>query len=161
MSERTTGGTGGGAGAGANGPREGLSAEIDREMRRWRVATFNYGVTYYLSRILLIVASAVVAADQNLADGKGGFLVEWVPVLALVVAVLTALDTWLKPQQKWQGFMESRDSLADLIIRGRHGLTAEELREEFTALRRRHREKNIFTPAAGRFPRRAAFSAAT
>ncbi|MER8161869.1 DUF4231 domain-containing protein [Streptomyces sp. NPDC094472] len=144
MSEQTVGGAGDGAETRSNGLEEGLSAEIQREMRRWRVATVNYGVTYYLSRILLIVASAIVAADQNLSGGKGGFLVGWVPLLALVVAVLTALDTWLKPQQKWQGFMESRDTLADLIVRGRHGLTVEELREEFTTLRRQHREKNIF-----------------
>ncbi|MGI5438242.1 hypothetical protein ACQEV4_12735 [Streptomyces shenzhenensis] len=48
-----------------------LVKEMDREMRRWRIATFNYGVTYYLSRILLIVASAVVAADQNLGAATG------------------------------------------------------------------------------------------
>ncbi|WAP60226.1 DUF4231 domain-containing protein [Streptomyces sp. S465] len=144
MSAQPAGGGGGGSETGADGLQEELSAEIHREMRRWRVATVNYGVTYYLSRILLIVASAVVAADRNLSDGKGSFLVAWVPALALVVAVLTALDTWLKPQQKWQGFMESRDTLADLMVRSRHGLTAEEVREEFTALRRQHREKNIF-----------------
>ncbi|MCM2576997.1 hypothetical protein [Streptomyces meridianus] len=120
-----------------------LVEEMDREMRRWRIATFNYGVTYYVGRILLILTSAVVAADQNLGDGHGSWLMAWVPALALVVAVMTAVDTWLKPQQKWRGFMESRDALADLRIQA-GGLPADEVREKFLELRRQHRERNIF-----------------
>ncbi|GGW48131.1 hypothetical protein GCM10010503_26490 [Streptomyces lucensis JCM 4490] len=121
-----------------------LAEEMARELRRWRVATVNYGVTYYLSRILLIVASAVVAADQNLGDSKSEWLIAWVPLLALAVAVLTAVDTWLKPQQKWRGFMESRDALADLVIQAGDGMTSREVREKFLELRRQHRERNIF-----------------
>ncbi|WUH90178.1 DUF4231 domain-containing protein [Streptomyces sp. NBC_00433] len=123
---------------------EPLVKEMDREMRRWRTATFNYGVTYYLGRILLIVASAVVAADQNLGEGHGSWLVTWVPALALVVAVMTAVDTWLKPQQKWRGFMESRDALADLRIQADGGMPADQVRAAFLELRRQHRERNIF-----------------
>ncbi|MFG2126160.1 hypothetical protein [Streptomyces sp. NPDC048710] len=123
---------------------EPLVKEMDREMRRWRIATFNYGVTYYLSRILLIIASAVVAADQNLGGGHGSWLIDWVPALALVVAVMTAVDTWLKPQQKWRGFMESRDALADLRIQAGGGMPADEVRAKFLELRRQHRERNVF-----------------
>jgi hypothetical protein len=121
-----------------------LVKEMDREMRRWRVATFNYGVTYYLGRILLIFASAVVAADQNLGDGHGSWLIRWVPALALAVAVITAVDTWLKPQQKWRGFMESRDALADLRIQADGGMPADQVREKFLERRRQHRERNVF-----------------
>ncbi|MEU0744346.1 hypothetical protein [Streptomyces sp. NPDC006134] len=123
---------------------EPLAREMEREMRRWRVATFNYGVTYYLSRILLILASAVVAADQNLEDGHGSWLIKWVPALALIVAVMTAVDTWLKPQQKWRGFMESRDALADLMIQADGGMPADQVRAKFLKLRQQHRERNIF-----------------
>ncbi|MGO4417565.1 hypothetical protein AB4Z54_01995 [Streptomyces sp. MCAF7] len=123
---------------------EPLAKEMEREMRRWRIATFNYGVTYYVSRILLILASAVVAADQNLGDGPANGLIEWVPALALIVAVMTALDTWLKPQQKWRGFMESRDALADLRIQVSGGMPADQVRAKFLELRRQHRERNIF-----------------
>ncbi|MER5480542.1 hypothetical protein ABT026_26750 [Streptomyces sp. NPDC002734] len=121
-----------------------LVREMDREMRRWRVATVNYGVTYYLSRILLILASAVVAADQNLGGGHGSWLIGWVPALALMVAVMTAVDTWLKPQQKWRGFMESRDALADLMIQAGDGMPADQVRAKFLKLRQQHRERNIF-----------------
>ncbi|MEU2619393.1 hypothetical protein ABZ642_14705 [Streptomyces sp. NPDC007157] len=121
-----------------------LRKEMNRELVRWRRATLNYGVSYYVSRASLIIASAVVAADQNLADGKGTSIVQWVPVLALLVAILAALDTWLKPQQKWRGFMESRDKLASLMILAEHGLGQPEVRARFDALRAEHREKNIF-----------------
>lgn len=130
--------------AGAERLPEPLVEEMDREMRRWRIATFNYGVTYYLSRLLLIIASAVVAADQNLGGGHGSWLITWVPALALVVAVMTAVDTWLKPQQKWRGFMESRDALADLRIQAGGGMAADEVRAKFLELRRQHRERNVF-----------------
>ncbi|MFF0590595.1 hypothetical protein ACFYWD_32000 [Streptomyces sp. NPDC003781] len=121
-----------------------LREEMERERRRWRIATLNYGVTYYLSRILLIAATAVVAADQNLNGGHGSWLTEWVPALALGVAVLTAFDTWLKPQQKWRGFMESRDALADLLIQAEDGMSTEQVRTKFLKLRQQHRERNIF-----------------
>ncbi|MER6105716.1 hypothetical protein ABT115_26325 [Streptomyces sp. NPDC001832] len=123
---------------------EALSKEMDREMRRWRVGTINYGLTYYLSRILLILASAVVAADQNLGGGHGSWLIKWVPALALTVAVMTAVDTWLKPQQKWLGFMESRDALADLVIQAEAGMPADQVRARFLKLRQQHRVRNIF-----------------
>lgn len=149
MTENAAGMADGGSGVAGNGDAAGrlsavLAEEMARELRRWRVATVNYGVTYYLSRILLIVASAIVAADQNLGEGKTKWLIGWVPLLALAVAVLTAVDTWLKPQQKWRGFMESRDALADLMIQAGDGMAPQEVRGKFLELRRQHRERNIF-----------------
>lgn len=117
---------------------------MHRSARTFRIATRNYGITYYLSRILLICLSSVVAAGTNLADSKGNWLIIWIPVLAVVVAAMTALDTWLKPQQKWQGFMESRDALQLLVIDFRHGLPFEEAHLRFTNLREQHRTRNIF-----------------
>ncbi|MEU0005420.1 hypothetical protein ABZ079_14305 [Streptomyces sp. NPDC006314] len=149
MAENTVGRVDAGSGDAGNGEAAGrlpavLAEEMTRELRRWRVATVNYGVTYYLSRILLIVASAVVAADQNLGEGKAQWLIAWVPSLALAVAALTAIDTWLKPQQKWRGFMESRDALADLMIQAGDGMAPQEVRGKFLELRKQHRERNIF-----------------
>ncbi|MEU5313660.1 DUF4231 domain-containing protein [Streptomyces sp. NPDC021562] len=121
-----------------------LRRELRRELRRWRVGTNAYGGTYYGLRIVLIVTSAIVAADQNLGHAKGSWLLSWMPTLSLVVAITTAVDTWLKPQQKWRGFMESRDALADLLVQAEGGLSAEEVRTRFLELRQRHRERNIF-----------------
>lgn len=121
-----------------------LRTEMAREARRWQLATMSYGFTYYAGRITLIVASAVVAAEQTLGTGNGAWLAAWVPLLALFVAVVTALETWLKPLEKWRGFMESRDLLADLGIQVQAGLPLDEARAAFLDLRKRHREKNVF-----------------
>jgi ribosome-binding protein aMBF1 (putative translation factor) len=42
-----------------------LAREMIRERRRWRAGTSNYGITYYTTRIVLIVATAVVAAKEK------------------------------------------------------------------------------------------------
>jgi hypothetical protein len=132
----------------AGSPPESDSArlvdEMNRELRNWRIAAVSYGFTYYASRITLIVASAIVAAKENLSGGHGQWLVGWVPLLAVAVAIITALDTWLRPQQKWRGFMEARDSLTDLMIRMENGLPVDDSRKKFDALRKWHRERNVF-----------------
>ncbi|MDV9170524.1 hypothetical protein R6V09_10310 [Streptomyces sp. W16] len=111
---------------------------------QWRRGMVAYGITYYTTRVVLIVASAIVASGRNLADSPFHNLWYYVPALSLLVAIVTALDTWLKPQQKWQGFMESRDALADLFVRIDGGLPLDEARERFFQLRQRHREVNVF-----------------
>jgi hypothetical protein len=121
-----------------------LIASMEREIRTLRRGTRSYGITYHASRVALITASAIVAADQNLKGHRLGGLVDWVPALALLVAILTALDTWLKPQQKWKGFMESRDDLADLLFQCTAGLSDDAARQKFAELRKEHRERNIF-----------------
>jgi hypothetical protein len=118
--------------------------ELRRELRRWRVATVSYGCTYYFTRVVLIVASAIVAANANLSHGRGWEVVQWIPLLALLVAIITALDTWLKPQQKWRGFMGSRDALADLVIQIENGLAVDDARVKFYDIRTKHRERNVF-----------------
>ncbi|MFE6946301.1 hypothetical protein [Streptomyces chartreusis] len=120
-----------------------LHREIRRARRNFRIAAFNCGVTYYTSRVTLILASAVVAAGETL-HGRMGWLIKWAPGLSLLVAVLTALDAWLKPQLKWQGLMESRDDLTDLLIRVEGGLTPEDARTRFVEIRAKHRDSNIF-----------------
>ncbi len=55
----------------------------------------------------------------------------------------------MKPRDKWRGFMEDRDSLDDLRLRVEARGPADPgavdtLREEFAALRKRHREKNVY-----------------
>ncbi|MGA4544243.1 hypothetical protein ACPA54_30075 [Uniformispora flossi] len=124
--------------------QQALRNEIERTAKTYRIGTFNYGVTYYLSRIFLIVSSSVVAAGNNLADGKASTLIAWIPALSVAVAAITALDTWLKPQQKWQGFMESRDRLEGLMSECEAGLPPDQARARLTEIRTEHRSKNIF-----------------
>jgi hypothetical protein len=97
----------------------------------------------------LIIASGVVAAEKNLGDSAIAFIVKWIPALALLVTVFTSLDTWMKPRDKWRGFMEDRDDLNDLSIRlessqDPNSAKTDEIRTEFRNLRARHREKNVY-----------------
>ncbi|MEJ2579070.1 MAG: hypothetical protein P8Z68_08230 [Kineosporiaceae bacterium] len=122
-----------------------LLADLMRaQRRRWAAATKAYGAFYYVNRVTLLLASAIVAARDALSTGIGDFLVPWVPLLAVSVVVLIAVDMWLKPYQKWRGVMDSRDGLADLLVRRAGGLPMERTRAEFLALRQRHRERNLF-----------------
>ena len=124
--------------------RQALELAIDKEYLYWRIGTIGYGVTYYCSRISLIVASSVVAAKETLGEGEAAWLVGWAPLLSVLVAIVTALETWLKPQQKWLGFMESRDLAQDLQLQTRARLPFDDARLDFLALRTKHRETNIF-----------------
>ena len=123
--------------------------EIRTERTKWARSTILYGAINVIARLFLIVASAIVAAEKNLLGFQGSFLVRWVPVLALAVTVVTAIDTWLKPRDKWRGFMEDRDDLSELLIRAQATENADatvhnQLTDEFTKLRRRHRNKNVY-----------------
>ena len=121
-----------------------LDEELNNELKHWRWASRSYGATYYTVRIILIIASAIVAASENLAGSVLNALGDWVPALALLVAILTAIDTWLKPSQKWSGFMDSRDKMADLILRKDDGEPPAKVRAELLQLRKEHRKANVF-----------------
>ena len=122
-----------------------LLTEMERELRKWRLGTKGYGGVYVGIRSSVIVFSALVAAQNNLMGTAVKAIVLWVPVMAVVVTILTAIDSWQKPQVKWRGFMKDRDDLEDLLIRTKDGREdPEELRKEFADLRRRHREENVY-----------------
>lgn len=121
-----------------------LQREIGREYRQWRLSTSVYGATYYVSRFVLIAGAATVAAEQGLSGTSLRSPSGWVPVLALVVAIVAAVDTWLKPRERWRGFMQSRDEINDLRIRAAGDKPSlDHIREELRRLRERHRDHNI------------------
>ena len=126
-----------------------LIVEMQTERRKWARSTMLYGAINVIARLFLIVASTIVAAEKNLLGSRAGFLVTLVPLLALGVTVVTAIDTWLKPRDKWRGFMEDRDDLTDVLIRAQKTENADptffdKLTDEFAKLRRRHRIKNVY-----------------
>lgn len=126
-----------------------IITEMQGERKKWARSTVVYGTLNVASRIFLIIASSIVSAEKNLIDSSAGFLVKWVPVLALAVTVITAFDTWLKPRDKWRGFMEDRDDLSNLLVRAQspqidNATDFDKLTEDFRKLRRRHRIKNVY-----------------
>jgi hypothetical protein len=126
-----------------------LLDEMQSEHHKWSRSTVFYGAANVAIRLFLILASGLVAADKSIFEGGSLGGTKVVPILAVAVTVVTAIDSWLKPRDKWRGFMEDRDDLADLVIRVKKSSTSEpastdKVREDFTKLRRRHRNKNVY-----------------
>ncbi len=126
-----------------------LFTEMQIEHNKWSRSTVFYGATNVAIRLFLILASGLVAADKSIFETGSVMGVKAIPLLAVAVTVVTAIDSWLKPRDKWRGFMEDRDDLADLMIRAQKSPTTEtgppdKLREDFIKLRRRHRNKNVY-----------------
>jgi hypothetical protein len=120
-----------------------LVKEMEEEKTRWGCQTIVYGAVNVATRLSLIIASSIVAAEKSLTGSAGSFLVQWIPLLALAVAIIAALDTWLKPRDKWRGFMNDRDDLSDLLLRAKAD-NQDKIIEEFKQIRQQHRNKNVY-----------------
>src|SRR5215210_4359207 len=125
-----------------------LIDEIQGERTKWARSTIVYGTLNVIIRLFLILFSGIVAAGKTLADSFE-FSFKWISVIAAAVAILTAIDSWLKPRDKWRGFMEDRDDISDLLIsaqasQGDDTTTLDKFRNQFKELRRRHRNKNVY-----------------
>jgi hypothetical protein len=126
-----------------------LLSEMEREHKKWTFSTKVYGTLYPATRVYLIAVSAIVAANEALASSPLLILLPWVPILAVSVTIITAVDTWLKPRDKWRGFMRDRDELATLIIGSggaspQDAVALESANAAFAELRRRHRDDNVY-----------------
>jgi hypothetical protein len=42
------------------------------------------------------------------------------PILAVIAAIGTGIEAWLKPREKWKGFLADRDIMDGLRIRARN-----------------------------------------
>ena len=125
-----------------------LLSVMENERKRWAQGTLAYGIVYRGLRIVLIIMSATVAAQANLEDSVLTGIIHWIPIFALAVAILTALDTWMKPRDKWRGFMSDRDGLDRFILELKSIRDPQEdqilaMNERFSDLRQRHREQNV------------------
>ena len=121
------------------------------EKNKWARSTIVYGTINVCFRIYLITASGLVAAGKTLGidNSPTQLLVGWIPILAVTVTIVAGLDAWLKPRDRWRGFMQDRDDLEDLINQGLAGESTEtpallDLNSKFRELRRRHVERNVF-----------------
>ena len=125
-----------------------LLADMKDEYRKWRFSTRVYGTLYPASRTFLIVSSGLVAAKESLVESPLSGLVAWIPVLAFAVTIVTSLDTWIRPRDKWRGFMQDRDDLMTLIHQAEsHSLDGQHRDVTIAGLadlRRRHHDKNVY-----------------
>jgi hypothetical protein len=123
-----------------------LSAILPKYIQSWRSMSRFYAGVSVLLRGLMIIASALVAAKA----GLNTVLTETTfSELSVTVAAGTALEAWLKPREKWRGFMTDCENTEDIAMRLQNTDSADvkaidDLRKEFQTILATHREKNVF-----------------
>lgn len=126
---------------------EDLTSTINSYTTSWLWMSRFYASISVVLRLALIVASAVLASklfgvDWSKDDSRGAWL-------SVLVGIGTAIDSWLKPREKWKGFMAVCERAQDLLMRLRNAdpgdaVRIDQFREEFQRLLDTHRERNVF-----------------
>jgi hypothetical protein len=125
-----------------------LKRSVSAYIKAWHYMGGVYAVISLVLRVTLIVGSALVAA--KVATGTEKYLNDWwTATVSIYVAAGTALESWLKPREKWKGFMTDREKAEDLFMRLDNTdpsdlKRVEELRAELQRIIATHREKNVF-----------------
>ena len=118
----------------AETPYERLETEIDGYIQYSRRWTRVWAVVYYSLRTTLIVVAACVAAKADLHLNAYP-----VVILSLLVAVGTALDTWLKTGNRYKGHFTFNDKFIALhtdleLTKPDDAGAMEKLKEQFKKL---------------------------
>src|SRR5437899_10488392 len=94
---------------------EDLSAATENEHGKWTNSARLYAS---LSRSFqaIIIASGSAALGAKAIESIWGRCERWVPILAVVAGAFTAMESWLRPTQKWKGFLSDRDELDRIRI---------------------------------------------
>jgi hypothetical protein len=125
---------------------EDLKTIIPTYIRAWRRMSRVYAGISIVLRGTLIIASALVAAKL----GSGRILGDTAAaILSVYVAAGTGVEAWLKPREKWKGFMTDGEDAEDLLMRLENADTptqnqVDEFRITFQRILATHREKNVF-----------------
>ena len=130
---------------------EDLKKSVSEYIKAWRSMSHFYACVSIALRGTLIITSALVAAKVGSGKGASIQLLSdfWTAVLGVYVAAATALDSWLKPREKWKGFMTDCENAEDLFMcldntDSKDGARIDEFRAEFRRIVETHREKNVF-----------------
>jgi hypothetical protein len=125
-----------------------LREAVLNDYTSWKNQTIFYNVASDVFRVSLIILTSLVAARTTLTwlDHAHPLLF---PLLAVITAVLTALDAWLKPREKWKGFMNDRYAaqLLLMLVKNTDPKDAAKIAayvEELRKLEERHVEKNVY-----------------
>lgn len=126
---------------------EDLKLVASQYIHSWRNMSRVYAGISIVLRGSLIIGSALVAA--KLGTGTKLLCDQAVTFFSVYVAAGTAIEAWLKPREKWKGFMTDCENMEDLHMRlenwsGTDPKELEEFRLEFQRLLATHREKNVF-----------------
>jgi hypothetical protein len=130
-------------------PLDDLAKYVDGFYQSWARQTKFYGAVSSVIRVALIISTAVVGAEKTLEQSMNIKNAAVFSILALAVAIGTAFDAWLKPREKWRGFMSDRDDAKTLLIKVRATSPTDLAKhdaflDEFRSIQRRHIEKNVY-----------------
>lgn len=121
-----------------------LAVTVRRYIKNWKSMSRVYATISVALKGILIIASAMVAAKAGLRDVLKELTFTQ---LGILVAIGTSFDAWLKPRDKWKGFMTDHEKASDLLMRLENTSDqniVDQLRQEFQATLDKHREKNVF-----------------
>lgn len=99
---------------------------------------------YYLFRPTALVLATATTVVSSLSSPKNSVIT----ILVGLVTLVTALDSWLKPQVKWKLHDETNDVFNSMLLKlastGRENVAAlEALRKELDALVERYRNARL------------------
>jgi hypothetical protein len=128
---------------------EDVTKATEQDYKDWKRQAQFYGSVSSVVRPLLIICTALVAAEKTLVPYISGSPEVLFVALSIVVAIGTSLDAWLKPRDKWKGFLADRDAARILLMKARDAgptdhAKVEALLEELRVLEQRHIEKNVY-----------------
>jgi hypothetical protein len=123
-----------------------LKSILSKYINAWGRMSRVYAVISVLLRGSLIIVSSLVAARL----GTAKFLNDTVlAAFSIYVAAGTGIEAWLKPREKWKGFMTDCENAEDLLVRLENADTTDskrvdDFRVELQRIIATHREKNVF-----------------
>ena len=126
--------------------QEDLKSVVHEYIIAWQKMSRVYACVSVVLRGTLIIGSALVAVKL----GSNRFLGDTTAaVLSVYVAAGTGIEAWLKPREKWKGFMADCENAEDLLMRLRNAdildlKKVDAFRTEFQRILCIHREKNVF-----------------
>lgn len=128
---------------------EDLVNSAERDYEGWKQQARFYGTLSSVVRVLLIISTALVAAERTLGALLPDSWKPVFPVLSVLVAIGTALDAWLKPREKWKGFLADRDAVNHFLIVAKNTKPDDsdkisQLFEQFRLIEQRHADKNVY-----------------
>jgi hypothetical protein len=85
--------------------RDSLIRQAEHQRENARHLSYLLATIHITVRVMLIALAGIVAAQNNLLGSPLKSWVRWVPVMSLAVAIVTALDTWLKPGLMWKALV--------------------------------------------------------
>lgn len=124
-----------------------LNAQMEREHGVWKRATRFYAALSIVLRLIIILGSAIGASQEAFRSALSAHYSLLMPIIALSVAFAAALDSWLKPRDKWKGFMRDSTELDALFVEWAAAKVKGDssgIHAEFKRLRERHLNDNVY-----------------